>query len=70
MEFTRLPNGAWFIREWELTAPVGRVVLGRSDTTLNSVKVRNGTVREVLSATGEVIVQFDSVRADPASIRR
>ena len=62
MEFARLPNGAWFIREWQLTAPVARVVLGRSDTTLNSVKVRTGTVREILSAMGEVIVQFDSIR--------
>jgi hypothetical protein len=70
MEFARLPNGAWFIREWELTAPVARVIVGRNDTTLNSIKVRSGAVREVLSATGEVIVQFDSVRATPASIRR
>ncbi len=60
MDFGRLPNGAWFIERWELRAPVGRVVVGLADTIYHGVKIREGRVTEVLTAAGELVVQFDS----------
>ena len=60
MDFGRLPNGAWFIERWELRAPIGRVIVGRADTVYHGVKIREGRVTEVLTAAGELVVQFDS----------
>jgi hypothetical protein len=70
MDFGRLPNGAWFIERWELRAPIARVIVGRADTVYHGVKVRKGRVTEVLTAAGDLVVQFDSTGAVRDTVRR
>ena len=70
MDFGRLPNGAWFIERWELRAPVGRVIIGRADTTYYGVKIREGRVTEVLTSAGELVVQLDSTGLVRDTVRR
>lgn len=70
MEFDRLPNGAWFIRRWELRAPVGHVVAGRADTLFYGLKIREGQVTEVLTAAGDIVAQFDTTETRSSVGRR
>lgn len=60
IEFARLPNGAWVIREWSLRAPIPRIWErpGRVDTTLYGYRERSGEVLEILNAAGESLVRF------------
>jgi hypothetical protein len=65
VEFAALPDGAWFIRRWMLRAPVAHVFVGRPDTLLYGVKVRESEVLDVLDRRGEPILRYsppDSVR--------
>jgi hypothetical protein len=65
VEFAALPDGAWFIRRWMLRAPVAHVFVGRPDTLLYGVKVRESEVLDVLDRRGEPILRYsrpDSTR--------
>jgi hypothetical protein len=70
MNFDRLPNGAWFITRWKLRAPVAQVIPGRPDTLYYGVKIREGRVTEVLTATGDLVVKLDSTGVRPDAPRR
>jgi hypothetical protein len=68
VEFAVLPSGAWFIRRWEMRAPIGRISRreadrqrpGRmsADTVLAGFREREATVLAVLNTRGEVVVDF------------
>jgi hypothetical protein len=65
VEFAALPDGAWFIRRWMLRAPVAHVFVGRPDTLLYGVQVRESEVLDVLDRRGEPILRYswpDSMR--------
>ncbi len=58
VEFAELPDGAWFIRRWMLRAPVARVFVGRPDTLLYGVKVKQAEVVEVVDRRGKPIFRY------------
>jgi len=70
VEFAVLPSGAWFIRRWQMRAPIGRIPVreadrrrpGRmsTDTVLAGFREREATVLTVLNARGEVVVDFEA----------
>ena len=70
MYFGVLPSGAWFIRRWQMRAPMGRIPQreadrqrpGRmaTDTVLAGFREREAAVLAVLNARGEVVVDFES----------
>lgn len=65
IEFSQLPDGAWFVRGWTLRAPVAQVFQMRADTSFYGVRIRNSQVTEVLNREGRVIVTFTPVEDRP-----
>ena len=55
--FDRLPNGAWYIREWRLSAPIPEVFNGRV-VRIQGEWERVGRVRTVANRRGERILNF------------
>ena len=58
IEFSQLPDGAWFVRGWTLRAPVAQVYTMRADTSFYGVRIRASEVTEVLDREGRVIATF------------
>jgi hypothetical protein len=65
IEFSQLPDGAWFVRRWMLRAPVAQVFTMRSDTTYYGVRIREAAVTEVLDRSGRLIVNFEETDSIP-----
>lgn len=65
IEFSQLPDGAWFVRGWMLRAPVAQVYAMRADTAFYGVRIRESEVTEVLDREGRVIATFTPVEQEP-----
>jgi len=63
VDFAVLPTGAWFIRRWELRAPIAQVFPANPDTVFFGVKIREESVAEVVKADGTPVVVYDTTRA-------
>jgi len=63
VDFAVLPTGAWFIRRWELRAPIAEVFPAKPDTAFFGVKIREEAVAEVVKADGTPVVVYDTTKA-------
>lgn len=63
VDFAALPTGAWFIRRWELRAPIAEVFPATPDTAYFGVKIREEAVTEVVKADGTPVVVYDTTKA-------
>jgi len=65
IEFSQLPDGAWFVRGWTLRAPVAQVYAMQADTAFYGVRIRASEVTEVLDREGRVIATYTPVEQVP-----
>jgi hypothetical protein len=61
-EFRKLPNGSWFLSDWELRAPIEKFFRGTRRTSFGGSSIRSGEVTEVRLANGDVV--YRSARPD------